>query len=65
LTLSKLLDRHEYYAITQKISNNSQIRLGDVKHGIPGIKPFGGEYLEILGQTQSRQPLPQVAHIDG
>jgi hypothetical protein len=49
----------------QDISTNSQIGLGDVKHGIPGIKPFGDEYLEILGQTQSRQSLPQVAHIDG
>jgi hypothetical protein len=51
--------------MVQNVNINLQIRLGDVKHGIPGIKPFGGEYLEILGQTQSRQSLPQVAHIDG
>jgi hypothetical protein len=51
--------------MTQYIGDDSQIRLGDVKHGIPGIKPFSGECLEILGQPQSRQSLPQVAHIDG
>jgi hypothetical protein len=43
---------------------DAQIGLGDVKYSVPGVKAFGGEYFKVLGQSQSRQPLPQVAHIE-
>jgi hypothetical protein len=40
-----------------------QVRLGNVQHRLPSVETFRGEYLEVLGQSQSRQPLSQVAHV--
>ena len=40
-----------------------QVRLGNVKDGIPCIETLGHECFQVLGQTQSRQPIPEFAHV--
>jgi len=42
-----------------------QVRLGDVDQGFPRVEPFGSERLVVLGQSQSRQTIFQVAHVGG
>jgi hypothetical protein len=41
-----------------------QIGLGDVKYGVPGVEAFGNKCFQVFRQSQSRQPLLQVAHIE-
>lgn len=42
-----------------------QVRLCDVEYGFPGIEALGREHLGVLGKTQSREALSQVAHVEG
>ena len=42
-----------------------QVRFSNVYDDIPGVEPFGYKDLVILGQSQSRQPIFQVAHVGG
>lgn len=64
LTLRWLLYDSEHENLcTPKAS--LQVGLGDVEYSFPSVEPFSCEHLGVLGKTQSRQAVLQVAHVEG
>jgi hypothetical protein len=46
-----------------KGNGSAQVRFRDVKYSFPSVKALGREYFVVLGQTQSRETIFQVAHV--
>lgn len=45
------------------MEGHAQVGFCDVEHRLPRVEALGCEYLVVLGQTQSRQTVFQVAHV--